>query len=371
MTILLAPVASGEAQTITPELFRKQVLRKGKFGYKGRELDFNEDYLNNLVKSFRQRAYDTVPFVLADEKNRHTMEPERANGEVVGLEATPSGLDMIVRLSRTAAKIVQDNPRFGVSARIVEGLERGDGYRAPAAIQHVLGTWDPRMTGMSPWTAVEMSADDDDHEVIDLTSGGDAVPLSKADREKRLDALLGLPEDRFAALIGEVEPKDQGAVGPYGLTEKEAEDILADLDGETEEDTETGEPEGRTARVVPAGAALANDDDQAIELAQLRESHNGVLAELGRERWKRERDRLLGLGVPPAMLDLAEPVLSRHEPLELSTGEETLDVAKVVRALLDEARGTIDMSGELGHGGEIDMDETDRLHKLADAQGVL
>lgn len=360
MTILLAPVTREDTKRLTHRVYRKQVLKAGQLDYKGRKLNFDKPYFDKITKAFRDGAYDTVPFVLADKDNAHTMAAERAAGEVLGFEATEDGLDAILRLSSDAAKIVDQNPKFGVSARIVEGLTRGDGYTAPAAIQHVLGTWDPRMTGMSPWRAVEMS-NTDGHEVIDLTEGG-AMPDLDEKQKARLGRLLDLPDAEFDALLG-AKPKDDGET----MTDEEAERLLREagvLDDDETEETE----EGAELETVK----LSNEAE--LRLSQLEESNRAVTAQLAIERWKNERNQLKVKGVPPAMLDLAAPVLSSPSSavIDLANGSK-IDPAEVIRKILNEARGTIDLSEELGHGGNADNDETDlaALHKAADASGLL
>src|SRR5688500_17768401 len=219
MTILLAPVAQSENTRLGPRVYRKQVLRPMELSYNGRKIKFDEAYFRNIEQAFQKGAFDTVPFVLADKENRHTMEPERAAGEVLGLEASADGLYATIRLSEDAAKIVADNPRFGVSARIVEGLARGDGFTAPAAVQHVLGTFDPRVTGLSPWETVELS--NENQEVIDLTKTeeGAVDGLTEA-QQKRIEALLAMPDEEFAALLD----ADDSTTAPEDEPENEPED---------------------------------------------------------------------------------------------------------------------------------------------------
>ena len=70
------------------------------------------------------------------------------------------------------------NPKLGVSARIVEDYARSDGRHFPAAIQHVLGTLDPRIPGLGAWQAIEAASPVPDT-VIDLSAatfaGGDGA----------------------------------------------------------------------------------------------------------------------------------------------------------------------------------------------------
>jgi hypothetical protein len=71
-------------------------------------------------------------------------------------------------------RVLTENPGLGISARIVEDYARSDGQFFPAAIQHVLGTLDPRIPELGPWQLVEAS--NDGSIVIDLSAcqfGGD------------------------------------------------------------------------------------------------------------------------------------------------------------------------------------------------------
>lgn len=368
MTILLAPVATTTATQIAPQLWRKQLLKTGEIDYNGRKLKFDKAYYDKITRSFMEKAYDGVPFVLADRENRHTMDPERTRGEVVGLEADDQGLYGILRLSTDAAKIVAEYPRFGVSVRIVEQLERPDGYRAPAALQHVLGTWDGKVTGLSPWEAVEMS-NVDGHQTIDLTKEGGAVPLTD-EQAARLAPLASLTDEQIQALVAAAappKPEDDDEDGTE-LTDEEALAIIERMVNGAPEDEDEEEDE-----TVAASLSSPTDEDRQrdIALAQVREENLQIRAELATARWQAERQRYQAAGVPPAHLDLAAPLLSLHQTpaIELSNGTR-LDPAGIVRGLLDAAKGTIDLSEELGHsdsGG--DPDDNSDLHKLADEAG--
>jgi len=379
MTIYLAPPTTGEATPVGGQLYRKQVLKKGPLRYKAdgqdRTLNFDDEYMGRLVGAFRDRAYDSVPFVLADEKNRHTMDPERARGEVVDLEATPDGLDMLVRLSTQTASLVRENPNFGVSARIVEGLTRGDGKSWPVAMQHVLGTFDPRVTGMRPWESVNLAADG--HDVIDLTDTqtGDADMAGLSDEElAALKQLAGLTP----SLVGLVTSFDDDADGAEGyeldddgagelvgagagvvLSNEHTDGDLFDLSG-----TGTGEDVFGADAGAPAGDSL--------ELSAMREELAGVQAELQAARWKAERDQLAASGVPPVMLDKAEILLSAPGTvgvINLSNGT-TVDPARVIRDVLEAARGIVDLSAPVGHSQDQGDDAVvQRLHAEMDKMG--
>ena len=162
-------------------LWRKKVLPVGDVEYKGRLLHFTQDYLGQLAAAFNGRAYDQVPFQLADAQNTHTNDPERTRGEITAMELGDDGLYITAELTEDGEKVLAANPKLGVSARIVEDYARSDGRHFPAAIQHVLGTLDPRIPGLGAWQAIEAASPVPD-QVIDLSAsmfaGGDGAAHS-------------------------------------------------------------------------------------------------------------------------------------------------------------------------------------------------
>ena len=153
---LLTPVDASPAIELG-NTWRKRILPVGEIEYQGRQLKFTRGYLQGLVAAWRDRAYDQVPLQFADAANTHTNDPERTRGWITGMEVEPDGLYVTAELTERGQRTLADNPYLGVSARIVEQFQRADGKFYPAAIQHVLGTLDPRIPGLGAWQAVEMA----------------------------------------------------------------------------------------------------------------------------------------------------------------------------------------------------------------------
>ena len=133
-------------------LWRKQVLPIGEVDYRGwRTIDFTKDYLDRLVEAFDEGAYDRVPFQLADESGQHTSDPAQWRGDVLKLEVVADGLDILVTVTEQGSDVLRRDPALGAAPRIIEDYHRADGRVFPAAIQHILGTRDPLITGLRPW----------------------------------------------------------------------------------------------------------------------------------------------------------------------------------------------------------------------------
>lgn len=169
--VLLTPIDLSAVVTKTAGVFEKQILPLGSINYKGRKITFDRKYLTDLAESFREGAYDQVPLVYATPENAHNLDPKNFGGEIVGFKVHNDGLYARIKADAQTRKVLARNPRLGVSARIVEGLEKSDGRTFDRAIQHVLLTMDPRVTGMKPWRTVDLSGyNGATQRVVDLTA---------------------------------------------------------------------------------------------------------------------------------------------------------------------------------------------------------
>jgi hypothetical protein len=359
-----------------PDTWRKKVLPVGEVSYKGRMLKFTPEYLRDLAVAYSDGAYEQVPFQLADAANTHTNDPERYRGEVTGVEVARDGLYMTVKTTPAGSKLLATNPKLGVSARIVEGYDRSDGKFYPAAVQHVLGTLDPRIPNLGAWEAVEMSSTPE--QVVDLSNlafaGEDGgMPDLDADQQGRLARLLELDPDKLNALIAGLEDDGGGDDESGGMTDDDLAQLITDMD-----DAEFGAllaeyeiaPQPQPAL---AGAGLANQYATGeLELTNYRIAETErqmavVQAELDAQRFKNEKRQLMGAGVPGYICDLAQPLLEgAGHVVELSNGSG-IDAGRLMRTVLTEfgrATAMLDLSGELGTA----MDEPDTGETAASAR---
>lgn len=390
-TAVLTPFHGAQAVELSSRVWRKKILPVGEVEYKGRMLRFTRDYLGRLVAAFQDRAYDQVPFQLADAANSHTNDPERTRGEITGMELGEDGLYVTAQVTEKGEQVLTANPRLGVSARIVEDYARSDGRRFPAAIQHVLGTLDPRIPGLGPWQAIEAASPAPD-QVVDLSGAlfagdepgieqqtrtdvmADLNALTDAQRQ-RLAMLLDLPDDQLDALAegGVVVTADEldALTSPEGgeddggeLTDEELDAIIAEAEqleaaGLLDEDGDTQtQVEGE-----PVTAGLSAEAEFAINLANARAEETArelsvVTARLREEDYQAEKRRLADLGVPPYITELARPLLEgAGHAVELANGK-VVDAGAITRRVLTEyARQVklLDLDVELGSP----MDEPD------------
>lgn len=341
-----------------PGTWRKRVLPVGQIEYQGRVLNFDRKYLEGLAQAFNSRAYDQVPFQLADAKNTHTNDPERYRGEVQQMDVGDDGLYVTVKTTEAGNKVLSMNPRLGVSARIVEDYARSDGSYYPVAIQHVLGTLDPRITDLGPWERTDLSNGTAPDMIIDLstaTFAGEAqeggtitMPDLNADQSNRLNRLLEVDPDQLNALLdslgtGSTGTQDVADMGEEDLAtlistmpDDEFAAVLAELD--------VDEPQLAGAG---AGPQLSNYGYDAIELANARvaetERQLSVLqGEHDKQAFANEQQMFQRkYNIPPFITELARPLLEgTGRTVELSNGQ-VADAGLVMRRVLSAFGGVL------------------------------
>jgi hypothetical protein len=341
-TLLLMPVDNTPVVELSNTLFRKQILPKGKIKYNGEEIDFNDDFLNAIRLSFQDGALDQVPLQMADTDNKHTMDPSKFSGEIKGLELTATGLDAIIDTPKETADLIRKTGgKLGVSPKIARNRELPNGKSYPAALIHVLATQDPKVVGMEAWQEVKL-ANETEEEVLDLTNFSYGPAKGKTTKPPVQDPPEDLPEldeddIALANAIDELLAAEQGRRG----TKSGKEDV-----------------------------ELSNSSklQQYIELATRseRERVKALEIELAHSKFETEMQNLIDDGVPPALIELARPVLEdpSSSDIELSNGDK-VDVASVMREMLQHAKGYIELGNEQGHTFDIgDHNDEERIQKL-------
>lgn len=362
-----APIKAGRRR------FWKQILPVTEIDYEGRKVKFDPTFHKNLELSYQDGVYDQIPLVFADGGNTHNEDPRNFGGEIVQMENRgKDGTWALIEADREAEKAIKRNPRLGVSARITQGIEK-NGKTYGAAVRHVLMTMFPRVQGMSPWQAVDLS-DDSGSEVVDLTAAtykkeGSVMGKTKTTSAGQID-LSRLSDEQFQSLL---DLSTAALADPEEEVEDDEEEVEEEEVEETAPKSKIRRKRSKTKITVEKDSEDENGDDEEEEeddevelsdaarvagteaLSQVRQ----VRIDLADQRWKHEREGYLNAGVPPFMLDLAEPVLKQPEALTLDLSDtESVDATKIIRDMLDGAKGVVDLTGELGHA--IDLSEVDQ-----------
>lgn len=321
--------------------YRKQILPEGQYKYKTAsgedvDLDLSASQLNTFVDSFRKGAYDEVPFQIGhgDDKDLKARKGTLAQVEYV----KGKGIDGYFSLEQDAAQYVEKYPKFGVSPRIVLGINRMDGKKFLGAIQHVAGTVVPRATGMSPWSKVELSEEGDtdaETPVLDLS-----METIKAHVDVKENKVTKTSNEGEGDQTYTLSQEDYDFFNKMKSEWAKAEALLSD-------DDENTPPATPPAATVDLSEVTGKADKALAEIAQMR-------AAAAKETWIARKQLLLSQGVPPAALDLADPVMTSVESqvYDLSTEEGVVKVDAKTQMLgqLELMKGMIDLGGEKGHG---------------------
>lgn len=382
MDFMLSPTVIGNAELSEKpptgsgkKLFRKQILPIGEFNYRGQKLDLSKERLEDMRQAWHEQAYDQIPFQLADEGNSHThtKDPRYTEGEMVDVEVDDQdGLVGTLALSDEGAKIVEKNPKLGVSAKInFNHVRDSDQAYFPAAIEHVLGTINPHLKGMSPWKqVVTLSENGDGSDYADYSDAYYRTPVTLTEyddkgadmgdtRTQQTDTHDQNPDQNSAPDQNQNSAPSAEGVQNESDDEEEFHALMQELVGEGS--TTSGGENG--------GQSVADEDYQKMALSVQEQGKQvaELTAKLNEERWRREAQSYVQAGVPPSMVELAAPIMTAPESttVELSDGKKS-DPASVIRQILHEAQGTVDLSEESGHqdsGAPTDEDEA--FHKAA------
>jgi hypothetical protein len=332
------------------KLWKKQILPAGTRKYKGNELDFSK--INPAVlKAFDEKAFDAVPFVMSLTSNEHPQvgqEGELIEGDLDKLELADDGsLYGYFDLShsyKVLNAIRKSRGKFGVSGRIEVDYTAPDSDKHfDYALSHVCGTTRPHLKGMVGWTPVDLSEADKEREVIDFS--GEVIDEPTTTKETGDDLVaVEIPKEKLDKLLALLDYEEDAI-------EETADDI--------EKKTEVELPDAVKEQI--AAAEKASKD--ALQLAET------MQVDAAKTRWDAERAILLSEGVPPAILDLAGKVLGRHKPVTLEFAEgDIVDATEVVRNILDESKGFVDLGEERGHSfRETDTPENREYTRLEEA----
>lgn len=333
---IFSPVDDTPATRVKKHRWRKQILPLGEITYKGKKIRFDKEYLNRVKAAYEDRAFDQVSLQLANDRGEHPTEdqtkldPSRWRGQVALMEVTDQGLFTELDVTPDMDRLLKKNPKLGVSAAIDQNYARVDGKFYPAAIQHILATIDPRIAGMASWEKVTLANEEadsvvdlTDEEVVQVTTETETPPNMPPSQEQ-IDAAVELL-------------KGAG----YSFDDTDA----------TEDDTDED----------------SDDDEEYVEV-EADPRVDALEVRLARSDFDNAKKEWLDAGVPPAMVDHAEELLTRPESdrIELSRTGHRIDAAEVVRKILEEAKGVVSLGREVGQH-ELESDPQKREESLLNA----
>lgn len=352
MTVINMPIDYTDAEYIelsdSEGYFWKQLIPMNyKLDYKGRKLNFDEDYLRNIKKAFEENALgQQTAFQLANDDNEHdtvvdratgrNYDPQRFRGEVEKLAINSRGLFGRFKLNKDGTQLIDNNKGLGVSVSLRENYPSHNGQKYPVVMRHVLGTLDPKIRSMGDWQKEVIAlTDDKDEEVIDLTT-------AQTTENTEVDNSGESGGEETVTVKKSDYDKLQTDLKEYQDAEREVDSWIEEDDDDDSDTNMSNEPKA---------------DPRIIELSN----------KVAKSEWKAERADLVRAGVPNKMLDLAAEVMedgASTYDIQLSNNE-TVDSKDLIRKILNEAKGTVDLSEESGHG--VSEDEKKEEQSARDA----
>jgi hypothetical protein len=287
--------------TASGTLVRKQILPRNK-SYRwpsqpDKTLSITDGVLDDIIKNFNARTIDTVPFFKVNDRNGHTEDPEAARGVVVGLEKTADGLDALIQPINDVAREQILSTKLGASAGLNLAYKKHDtGEDVGAVLRHVAWTPEPWISGMRSFEEASLSGET--FETIYLSA--------------------------------EDEADEGGEHNMAELTQEQVQEMIASaVSTATTELSATLATQ--TQQIADLSTALNHREETATE--------ESVTAELA---------AMVTAGLPPAIADLARPILMVGSTEVNLSADETGSIGTQVRSIL-KAFPKVDFR-ELGEG---------------------
>lgn len=219
-------LAEGDTKAVGPSLFRKQLLKIGRWVHPNdptKHMDITEEVIDKIVTNFNNKVLDNVPVPVT-----HTDDPTKNSGYVVGMEKTADGLDCLLEVkdADVATKIKQGLIP-GISASIAwDYLKKDTGKLVGPVVRHAALVDNPYIKQLRGFDVVALS---DTENAVPLTEynklpeGGKTMTLEeikallKKDHNISLDDLLAVDKKVKDGLLVE---KTAGDAATAALCDK-------------------------------------------------------------------------------------------------------------------------------------------------------
>lgn len=217
----MIPAPSGGASDYTElsrsrkgRVFRKHILTKGDLIHPvtRQKIRIDDEFVSRLIDNFDNKVCDIVQVPLADSANRHSEDPTRNIGEVIGLEESEGKVYALIdaRDDEHAPKL--GKTLLGASALLSTNYtdNRKDTKVGPTLL-HVCVTNRPYVTGLEDFEEVIAASSDNSGDIVLLTQEEKSVPTK--------DELLSVLKESHGIDVAEMEVKLSALVAE--ISEKE------------------------------------------------------------------------------------------------------------------------------------------------------
>lgn len=164
-------------------LFKKHILNKGALVHPttGAKVKIDDQFFNTMLTNFQNGICDIVQVPLADADNRHTEDPTKNIGEVVGLEESGGKIYAVIDARDETAADKLGKTLLGASAFLhLDYTDSNTGEKVGPTLLHVCVTNRPYVTGLEEYKEVIAASADNQGEIIMMTyEDGNAMPTKE------------------------------------------------------------------------------------------------------------------------------------------------------------------------------------------------
>ncbi len=319
------------AEKINDLVYRKEIVKKATITQGGKSIRFDEQFLKDLKQSYDEviASGKYIPLQFVTDDNKHTDNPKYYGGEITKLELddedNPTSLVADFKLEEDARKVVEANPRVGVSISAKYLDLEGDRIVQPK-LQHVAITHREKLKGMREWQKIAASLDGENR--IDLTDADVTIDIHEGGSTEMTDKPQETPTIDLTQLM-------------------ESDEFKNALNLAVQEKTAEKDQQIQTLQAT-VDSLQGQNYEQTVDMAMKSYAQAGVP----------KKDRELGKALLMSLVDITD-----DKKLELTEGEGDnakkveLSRYEAVLALLNERKGTVPMEKERGSSTEPDTDE--------------
>lgn len=208
------------AQLKESRLFRKEIMRKGKFsdprpGHEGEFIEVDDELFAKLTANFTAGVCDIVQIPVVGDDNKHTEAPDRNSGEVVGLEVEGDSLIAVLDFRKPEVADAVGKTLLGASAMYAQDYkDTKTGDMVGPTLLHVAVTNRPHITGLDPFRElIAATSDQSVDEVVAFTATATKEEVDDMTLEEMLAKLkaehnIDVTALQAAAATPPPDPKD-------------------------------------------------------------------------------------------------------------------------------------------------------------------
>jgi hypothetical protein len=324
------------AEKVSDNLYEKEIIRAGviKDAKTGKEIKFDASFMKEFKENFEAvlASEGYVPVQDVTDDNKHTDATQYQVGIVNKMrlddEQNPTKVIAQIKLNEDMRKVVDFNPKIGVSIGASYSHLSEDGRPTNVFPRHVAITHRPKLKGMDSWKNLIKMSDAGEALTLDLTDA-DYVEETEVNDERK---------------VTEMAEEAKNTINLTELMQDEAFKSAFNDAVSTQVANLTEEKDKEIERLQKSvGEVQRSSYEQAVNLAV--ESY----AQAGVPKPIRDTAKALLLsfeaGEEAKTLNLTEGEGDDKKQVELSRWE-------TVTRLLDEVKGVVDMTEEQGSGEE-------------------